>query len=115
MKQLFTGLPTVLKLVDKETLMREREEKKKVSEVVLCPCIQKFTDKPKMTFLSEESVHQVFSSSDGGREETEEGRGRQEEAGTRGLSGVSVSSVPLTLDSHSLILFHGFRWPSSPR
>lgn len=40
--------------------MREREEKKKVSEAVLCPCIQKFTDKPKLTFLSEESVHQFF-------------------------------------------------------
>lgn len=27
----FAGLPTVVKLVDKETLLREREEKKKVS------------------------------------------------------------------------------------
>lgn len=28
----FSGLPTVVKLVDRETLLREREEKKRVSE-----------------------------------------------------------------------------------
>ncbi len=31
-----TGLPTVVKLVDKETLMKEREEKKKVRDEWKC-------------------------------------------------------------------------------
>lgn len=38
-----TGLPTVVKLVDKETLLKEREEKKKVRDKIsgnICYCCQ---------------------------------------------------------------------------
>lgn len=40
MKQPVTGLPTVVKLVDKETLLKEREEKKKVREERECVMIK---------------------------------------------------------------------------
>lgn len=97
-----TGQPTVLKLVDKETLLKEREEKTKVrkrrrrkrllsklqkldtSEGALC-------SSPLLISNIKSICNILFSSfSDWRRKEKEKGRSCQEETRTRGRSHVST-------------------------